>query len=255
MNPPSLIPNAEPFFHRGGPVGCLMLHGFTAAPEEIRNLGQHMADHGHTVYGPRLPFHGSHFDDMGRARWWDWWNAALDGYFVLKAQCEVVLPIGLSMGGLLSLLLASQMPVAGVVAMGVPLELEPNWRLRYIRQLAWFQKYYDGKPREDRSGPEWATRVAYEKFPVVAIAELLDLQTNVRAQLGNITAPVFLIHSGKDLVAPYRNMGLIASLLTATQPKTLTLDRGGHILTVDVEHRQVFAAVAQFVADVASRTK
>jgi carboxylesterase len=56
---PLLVPGGEPFLLRGGPDGCLLVHGFTALPEEMRLLGDDLAQAGHTVLGirPRGPRH------------------------------------------------------------------------------------------------------------------------------------------------------------------------------------------------------
>ena len=35
--------DTSPFFFEGGPVGCLMIHGFTGAPAEMRPMGEYLA--------------------------------------------------------------------------------------------------------------------------------------------------------------------------------------------------------------------
>ena len=42
------VPNAEPylFLPAGTQVGCLLLHGFTAMPEEMHSLGEYLAGRG-----------------------------------------------------------------------------------------------------------------------------------------------------------------------------------------------------------------
>ncbi len=72
MSYPRLIPTAEPFVFPGGPVGCLLVHGFTGTPKEMRWLGEYLAGQGHTVLGVRLAGHATQPEDMIRARWWDW---------------------------------------------------------------------------------------------------------------------------------------------------------------------------------------
>ena len=51
---PDIIPGAEPFFYRGGPIGALLIHGFTGAPKEMRLLAEALAAEGLTVLGVRL---------------------------------------------------------------------------------------------------------------------------------------------------------------------------------------------------------
>ena len=104
---PSIMSGGESFFFKGGQVGVLCLHGFTASPAEVRWLGEHLAGHDYTVYGPRLPGHAPHPHDLARYRWQDWYLTALDGCHLLHSHCQQVFVVGHSMGGCLALLLAA----------------------------------------------------------------------------------------------------------------------------------------------------
>ena len=58
-----LLPGAEPLSADGGPVGALVLHGFTGQPCSVKPWGQHLADAGLAVEVPRLPGHGTRWQD------------------------------------------------------------------------------------------------------------------------------------------------------------------------------------------------
>jgi len=45
-----LIPTAEPFFYPGNETGCLLIHGFTGAPKEMRWLGEYLTGKGYNVH-------------------------------------------------------------------------------------------------------------------------------------------------------------------------------------------------------------
>ena len=49
-----IIKNAEPFYFPGNSTGCLLIHGFTGAPMEMRPLGDFLAEKGYSVLGIRL---------------------------------------------------------------------------------------------------------------------------------------------------------------------------------------------------------
>ncbi len=57
MNQP--IPGAEPWSAAGGPLGVLVLHGFTGNPQSMRSLAEAFAAAGYTVELPLLPGHGT----------------------------------------------------------------------------------------------------------------------------------------------------------------------------------------------------
>ena len=115
-----IIPKAEPFFFPGGPTGCLLVHGFTATPQVMRNLGEYLNKQGFTVMGVRLAGHATSIEDMIRSRYADWLASVEEGWHLLQGITERVFLMGHSMGGSLSLILAARFPVAGVVGMSTP---------------------------------------------------------------------------------------------------------------------------------------
>ncbi len=122
-----IIATAEPFFFPGkganAKIGCLVTHGFTGAPKEMRWLGEYLNRQGYTVCGIRLNGHATKPEDMIRSHWQDWLLSVEDGYNLLRSCTDQVFLLGLSMGGVLSLTAASRLPVRGVVAMSTPYQL------------------------------------------------------------------------------------------------------------------------------------
>ena len=62
----------QPFAFDRGPIGCVLLHGFTAAPKEMRALGEYLAARDYTVRGVRYAGHGTSPEDLARTTWRDW---------------------------------------------------------------------------------------------------------------------------------------------------------------------------------------
>ncbi len=245
MKIPDLLPGAEPFFFRGGATGCLVLHGYTASPQEMRGLGEHLAAQGHTVYGPRLAHHGTQPADMNRARWRDWYFSALDGYHVLRTQCEQVVVIGLSMGAAIALMLASQQPVAAVVAMGTSIYMDFGWQVRFARLVSYVYPYITKPPLS--GDPPWDVRVDYRVRPLRSLAEFADYMPAVDAILPQVGVPVLLMHAKNDELVPPENMGLIYDRLGSADKKKVWIEDSDHVITEDREKERVWAIVAEFV--------
>ena len=112
-----VLPGAEPFHSDGGPVGVLLCHGFTGSPQSMRPWAERLAAAGLTVSLPRLPGHGTRWEEMNLTRWQDWYAEVDRALTTLLARCERVFVMGLSMGGTLAIRLAEQRPgdVAGLV--------------------------------------------------------------------------------------------------------------------------------------------
>jgi carboxylesterase len=63
-----VIPGAGSFFFEGGDTGCLLIHGFTGTPQNIRPLGDFLARRGLTVLAPRLHGHGTSLEWLAFVR-------------------------------------------------------------------------------------------------------------------------------------------------------------------------------------------
>lgn len=243
MDTLDLIPGAEPFFISGGSVGCLLIHGFTATPNEVRGLGEHLAGQGYTVLGPRLAHHGSDPADMNRSRWHDWYLSALDGWHLLRGACEQIVPIGMSMGGTTALLLSARQPVSAVVAMSAPIYIPSDPRFPFLRAIGMVQPLME-KPAWDES--QRASR--YPVLPTQAVGELRHYLEVVERALLAVTAPALLLHSRADETVPPDSMERIYRRLGSQQKEMVWYDDAQHVLTEDAGHRQdLYRRVARFV--------
>ena len=102
----SLSPDAEPFSADGGPVGVLVLHGFTGSTQTVRDWAAHLAAAGLTVRAPLLAGHGGTWQDLAKTGWTDWYADASHAFSELSGRCSQVFVAGISMGGCLALRLA-----------------------------------------------------------------------------------------------------------------------------------------------------
>ena len=246
-----ILPGAEPFLFPRGRTGCLLLHGFTAAPHEMVRLGAHLANNGYTVLGPRLAGHGTSLDDLARTRWTDWLASAEDGLNLLRGMCDRIVLMGMSMGGLLSVLLAADQPPAGLVLMSTPVTLLQSPLRRWLKPLSLIV------PRVKKGPPDWfdpsvnAERVAYPAYSTRAAAEVQDLITHVRATLPLVTVPTLILHSRNDTFVVPANAELLLSWLGSKNKKLLMVENGNHLITLDATRQQVFEATRAFVRRVA----
>ncbi len=250
----TLLKGGEPFYFQGGPVGCVLVHGFTGAPEEMLWLGEYLADRGSSVLGVRLFGHGTQPEDMLRARWEDWIASVEDGYYLLQESCEQIIVLGLSLGGALSLYVASQLPLTGVVAMSTPF-VTPDARVSKLRPIlplistVW--RFAQKDPSSDWHDAETAdTHLSYNVQPVRAAVELDDLLREMRARLPHIQVPALLIHSRQDGAVPPEHAQQIFDQLQVRDKELLWLENSGHVVTRDAAREQVFHAAAQFISRV-----
>ena len=107
---------ARPELTGGRRIGVLLSHGFTGQPASMTPWGQHLAGLGYAVEVPRLPGHGTTWQELNTQRWADWYGEVTRSLDKLVAENDAVVVGGLSMGGALVLRLAEDRPeIAGVV--------------------------------------------------------------------------------------------------------------------------------------------
>jgi carboxylesterase len=255
-----IIPTAEPFFFPGkaanAKTGCLVTHGFTGAPKEMRWLGEYLNRQGYTVCGIRLNGHATQPEDMIRSRWRDWLLSVEDGYNLLHSCTDQIFLLGLSMGGVLSLTAASRLLVRGVVAMSTPCDLpnipRPLWAVRFLSLF----KPYLSKSKAPDSG--WFDPVAFKQHvsypmnPVRSAVELKYLVGEMRAALPEVRVPVLLIHSRDDDYVVCNSMQQIYDRLGSQDKHMLWVEGGGHVITEEPTRETVFKAAADFIKRVAS---
>jgi carboxylesterase len=211
---PQLIPTAEPFLLLGdrSKPACLLVHGFTGTPKEMRWMGDYLNKKGYTCLGVRLAGHATDPEDMIRSNWTDWTASVEDAYSILRGMMDNIFLIGLSMGGVLSLLMSTRLAVRGVVAMSTPYKLPDDPRLR---KIDWIAKIVPYMPKSDEEpGAGWFDKeafrehISYPMNPVRSIGQLNQLLGEMRAALPKINVPVLLIHSKDDKYVSPRKHGI-----------------------------------------------
>ena len=228
------MPGAEPFSAEGGPHGFLAVHGFTGTPSSMRPLAEHFAAAGWAVECPLLPGHGTSVEDMLETSWADWSTAAEEAYQRLAQRVEGRIVIGgLSMGGTLTVWLASRHPeVAGIVCIN-PLVASAG-QLRDIVQ-AGVDMGQETMPGigSDIAEPD-TTELAYGETPLRPLLSLFDAVEDMQPDLASITVPVLLLTSPQDHVVPPFNSDHLAEVV-AGPVERVTLERSYHVATLDYD--------------------
>src|ERR1700704_4983816 len=93
-----VLPGAESFDHSGGPVGVLLCHGFTGSPQALRGWADYLAARGLTVSLPRLPGHGTTWQDLARTSGGDWFAEVDAAFGTLASRGDPVFIFGLCIG-------------------------------------------------------------------------------------------------------------------------------------------------------------
>lgn len=246
-----VIPSAEPFLFRGDSTGCLLIHGFTGTPKEMRWMGEFLAHQGRTVLGIRLAGHATQPADLVRTNRKDWFASVEDGIHMLSSACSRVFLAGLSMGGVLALLSASRFPVDGVIAMSTPHNLlEENLRDPRFKILPLLSPFI---PEISKGTPEWhepinyTDHISYPKYPTPSIREFVKTMEEMRASLPSLKMPLLIIQSHLDHTIPGDSLEYISSHVSSSDIEKIWLNQSNHVITREPERQVVFQAASDFI--------
>ncbi|WP_280700016.1 alpha/beta fold hydrolase [Kitasatospora sp. GP82] len=241
-----LMPGAEPFRHRGGRVGVLLVHGFTGSPQSLRPWADHLAAAGLTVALPLLPGHGTRWQDLRLTRWEDWYAEVDREFRELADECEQVFVCALSMGGSLALRLAARHgeAVAGLVLVN-PSVRSDNPASVLLPVLRHLVPSLPGVAN-DIALPG-AAEVGYDRMPLPAVWSLGRLWQDVQALLPEVRQPVLLLHSPQDHVVSPANSELVLARISSTDVTELLCERSYHVATLDHDAELIFEASLDFI--------
>ena len=241
------IPTAEPFFFPGGKTGCILVHGFTGTPKEMRLMGDYLNKNEITTIGVRLAGHASQISDMIRTQWRDWLISVEDGINLLSNFCDNIFVVGLSMGGILALMAASRYDINGAIAMSTPYTISNDWRTKFAKQLSLFTPFIKKEQSDTVDQETSKNHVDYPMYPTRSIAELYNLIETLHRSIDQIHVPVLLINSIKDKTAPPSHAEKYRLKIPSSFFEVLTLKNSGHVITEDIEREIVFNTALNFI--------
>jgi carboxylesterase len=242
----SVLPGAEPYSHHGGPTGVLLCHGFTGSPQSLRPWADYLADADMTVSLPRLPGHGTNWQEMNRTRWEDWYAEVDRAFGELQATTEEVFVMGLSIGACLALRLAELQgkAIAGLVLVNPSITADTKLFLLapVMKLVVPSLKAVGNDIKKDG-----VTELAYDRTPTRAAATLPGLWTVTKRDLGKVTAPTLVYHSAQDHVVGPASLAILRQALPADRLQVRECPDSYHVATLDNDAPAIFAGSLDFV--------
>ncbi len=242
-----VMPGAGAFSRDGGPTGVLLCHGFTGSPQSLRPWAEFLAEAGLTVSLPRLPGHGTTWQEMARTRWEDWFAEVSRAFDDLRARCDEIFVMGLSMGGCLAVRLAelSGAAIRGLVLVNPSLTADSRLQFLAIPVVKLVVPAIKGIA-SDIKNPT-AAEAGYDRTPLKAAASLPGLWRTTQQHLSDLIQPVLVYHSTTDHVVGPASLRLLTRALPASQVEVRELADSYHVATLDNDAEAIFAGSLEFV--------
>ncbi|WP_338778488.1 alpha/beta fold hydrolase [Metabacillus sp. FJAT-52054] len=235
-----VITGAQSFsIYRSSEQAILLCHGFNGTPQSMESLGEKFASLGYSVYAPRLAGHGTCPSDMELCSVQDWYRSLETAYLKLKSRFRKVFVIGQSMGGSLTIKLASQFTqIDGIGLINAALEV-PDYE-KIVGDTGFIK---EGRP--DIKDPS-VEEIAYEKIPVKAISELRKAMNEAKIRLAEVSCPVVVFCSPEDHVVPAACSERIMESISANRKKMISLPNSYHVASMDFDQDLIVREANQF---------
>jgi carboxylesterase len=238
-------PHAQPYEGGGGRTGVLLCHGFTGSPRSMIGWAQHLQAAGFRVLLPRLPGHGTRWQELNETAWMDWYACVADAFATLRERCDQVFLAGLSMGGGLALRLAEQYGplVSGLTLVNPVINIsDPRMRVLPILRLA--VPSLAGivndiaKPNQDECG--------YDRLPLRALYSQTFLWADIARNLDRVTQPLLVYCTVHDHVVDPSSVALIKAGVQCREQTYVQLHRSYHVATLDYDAEKIFDGSVEF---------
>jgi carboxylesterase len=241
----AVLPGSEAYHGGDGPLGVLLIHGFTGSPRSMRAWAEHLQRDGFTVAVPRLPGHGTSWQELALTEWQDWYGCVERELELLSRTCDRVFVCGLSMGGGLALLLAERhgADIDGLVLVNAAIASNDK-RLVVLPVLRRFLSTLPGisndiaKPGVDEGG--------YARTPLHATYSMTRMWREIRHHLPDVTQPLLVFRSVTDHVVDPSSGRAILEAVASTDVREQLLHRSYHVATMDYEADDIFVGSSAF---------
>ena len=237
--------------HEAPKAGVLLVHGYMAAPREMRDFAAYLHGQGYTVVAPRLAGHGTAPEDLARTRHEDWMASVEEAYLLLRHTCDQLVIGGFSTGAGLALELATRVEdFSSVFAVAPPMKLKDlgssfvpalhawNNIIKKVNLRAMAKEFVENNPENPH--------INYLRNPIRGILQLEQLMDQLEPKLEQIQKPALVVQSRKDPVVNPKGSRKLFDRIGSEQKEFYLFDISRHGILVGEGTGRVYKAVEAF---------
>jgi carboxylesterase len=253
------MPGAGPFYFDGNEIGILMIHGGGGGTcADLKPLARDLHKQGgYTIHLPLLPGFGSTPEQLKETSVAEWKMALDKDLDFLKQKCEKVIVGGHSMGGILSLILASKYDFDGIFTISTPIgikwsssELFPvllKWfgykLFRFFRSSLMYYSVGAEKLREETNN-KW---VGYDKMPFNIAPKARKLMKEMKMALPKVQCPALFLQGRLDSIIKKVSMDSLFNITSSKNKRKVWLENTEHPILLCPDHDQIISELLTFI--------
>jgi len=225
-------------------IGCVFIHGLTGTPWALQELEKYLARRNIAVSAPFLPGHGTDPRDLLNIPWETWVHTCRREVENLHRMCENIFLLGFSMGGSIALILASELPIQGVISLSAPVMLR-NPMIRLLPLMRPFVRYWKKKGRG--SPDSYPLERGYDRYPIASVTEFMKLLHRARSRLTEVRCPALIMHAQGDRRVPDINAEIIYQNIGSKEKYKILLEAPCHNIARGENRQKVAEEVFRFI--------
>ncbi len=244
-------------------LGIVLSHGYKSAPEEVRELAQHLSNNNINVYCVRLKGHGTAARNMQHINYTDWIDSFEAGYNIISRVAKKVFVGGFSTGGLASIAFTNRLKtqlgaaggICGIVSINSALRIgDIKFKFARVAKLGidLVNKFKSGEAKIHDyvvDKPE-NPHINYSKNYLHGLSELALLIEHCDKNLENISEQILVIQGSNDPVVDPVSGDIIFNKVSSMSKSLYKPQRSRHVIIRGDGSQEVFEKITNFIRSV-----
>jgi len=243
------IPNSAGFELSGGKIGVLVIHGFGGSPVSVRPWAESFHNSGYTVSVPRLPGHGTNWQDLNSTTAADWFAKVEKSFAQLRSKTERIFVAGFSNGGALALRLSQirSAEIEGLILLN-PIIHDRRFFMKFLPVMRFVRPSLKSGP-SDIAKPNPPVH-SYRTTAMHALHSARKFWQIVERDLYLIDLPLMIGYSINDHVVDPENSETIIDNVMSVDIREIIFEKSFHNVSLDYESEILNEESNQFIQDV-----